>query len=109
MLDLTADLDFADESLHSSAGVQLRDANYQDLMEYRKRLLDYNVGLSEVGYSDDMRVWAGLKLYPLFELGILAERQLDGTTSGIRLRKTESRLATEEDRQRVVPDLELRK
>jgi hypothetical protein len=80
-------LDFADESLHSSAGVQLRDANYQDLMEYRKRLLDHNAGLSEVGYSDDMRVWAGLKPYPLFELGILAERQQDGTTSGIRPRK----------------------
>jgi hypothetical protein len=96
-LDLTADLAFVDESLHSSAGAQLRDPIFQDLMEYRKRLLDY------------MRVWAGLKPYPWLELGILVERQQGGTTSGIRPRRTESRLAMEEDRQRVIPGLEIRK
>jgi hypothetical protein len=74
-LDLTADLAFVDEFLHSFAGAQLRGPNFQDLMEYRKRLLDYSAGLYEVGHSDDMRVWAGLKPYPWFELGILVERQ----------------------------------
>ena len=106
--DHTADLVFADESLYLSNGVQLQDPNYENMTEYRKGLLDYREGLFE-HICEDKRVWAGLKPYPWLELGILVERQQGGTTSGVRPRKTESRLATEEDRQRVMPDLELRK
>jgi hypothetical protein len=77
---------FADESLYLSDGVQLQDPNYQNMVEYREGLFEH--------ICDDKRVWAGLKPYPWFEFGILVERQQGGTTSGVRPRKTESRLAT---------------
>jgi hypothetical protein len=97
--DLTADLVFADESPYIFTQVQ--DPNYQGLMEYRE-------GLFDCGYAFDDRVWAGLEPYPWFEFGTLVERQQGCVTSGTRRRKTGSRLATEEDRQRAIPDPELR-
>lgn len=66
---------------------------HSDSLSYRKRMFDF-------GYWHDDRIWGGLDPYPWFGLGILVEREKQ-QDSGIRPRKTGSRLATDEDRQRT--------
>lgn len=97
--DLTANLGFVDEFPYFFAQVQ--DPNYQDFRHFREDLFD-----SVYAFHD--RYWVGLEPYPWFEFGILLERPGDCIASGTRPRKTGSRLATEEDRQRAIPDPKLR-
>lgn len=93
--DLRTDLVFAEESYIS------RDPQYEYLMSYRGEIFD-NCFCDE----GDGEIWAGLEPYPWYEFAVLVNRHQEGVTSILRPRKTESRLATDDDRHRAMPDPE---
>jgi len=93
--ELTGNLAFAEESPSISILAQGPGNNY--LLNLREDMFHHI-------YAGDDKVWHGLKPYPWFEYGIIIEKQSNFCTSYIRPRKTGSRLATDEDRQRAVPD-----
>jgi hypothetical protein len=101
VLDLAVDFGFADDSPYLST--QVRDPDYEHLMDYREWMFDWY-------YSYKESIYDGLESYPSFEFGTLVERrnwssiwplQRDCITSSTRPLKTGNRFAREEDRQRA--------
>ncbi|KAL2064664.1 hypothetical protein VTL71DRAFT_3802 [Oculimacula yallundae] len=94
--ELTSHLRFANVNVYEKAQVEKLE-DYQDMLRYRDYLFDQMAW-------DTGGVWMGWDPFPWFEFGLLMEKEEDCNDAGISVRRTESRLATEEDRCRAVPD-----
>lgn len=77
--------------------------------KYEKSFLEFRDFLFEALHSSNLGDWWwGLQPYPWVEFGTLVERQLGCTTSSIPPRRTDSRCATKEIRERAIPEPEIR-
>ncbi|KAL5325124.1 hypothetical protein ACEPPN_006247 [Leptodophora sp. 'Broadleaf-Isolate-01'] len=97
----TSHLRFANISPYEEAQSEKPD-HCQKMLGYRDFLFDRQAW----GRGG---VWMGWDPYPWFEFGTVVEMEQDCNDAGISTRSSESRLATEEDRCRAVPDADERR